>query len=88
MNDFFTWTMLATSAGCTLATGVVTQFFKDIIKIPTQVLSYLVAVIILLAATCFVGPYDIATFAIIPLNGIIVSLASNGGYEVVNKLKK
>ena len=83
MNEFFTWEMLATLAGCALATGLATQFLKDAIKIPTQWLSYIIAVIILGVATYFVGGYDASAWAIIPLNAVIVSTSANGAYAAI-----
>ena len=40
MDEFFSWQMLATFAGATAATGILTQFLKNLIpKLPTQWLS-------------------------------------------------
>jgi len=83
MNEFFTWGMLATLAGCALATGLITQFLKDAIKIPTQWLSYILAVIILAAATLFTGGVGAGVWAIIPLNAVIVSTSANGAYAAI-----
>jgi len=83
MNEFFTWEMLATLAGCALATGLITQFLKDAIKIPTQWLSYILAVIILAAATLFTGGVGAGVWAIIPLNAVIVSTSANGAYAAI-----
>ena len=90
MNEFFTWAMLATFAGATAATAIVTQFLKDIkflTDFPTQLLSYIVALVVLVIATlATIGFGDWQTFAIIPLNAVVVSLASNGGFEAIQKL--
>lgn len=83
MDQFFTWGTLATLAGASLAVGLLTQFLKDAIKIPTQWLSYLLAVIILVAANLFTGQTDIAVLAIIPLNAVIVSTSANGAYAAI-----
>lgn len=46
MDEFFSWQMLATFAGATAATGILTQFLKNLIpKLPTQWLSYLLALV-------------------------------------------
>jgi hypothetical protein len=87
MDQFFTWGTLATLAGASLAVGILTQFFKDAIKIPTQWLSYIFAVIILAAATLFTGGGDAAVWAIIPLNAVIVSMSANGAYSAVLRVK-
>ena len=83
MNDFFTWETLVTLAGCALATGVLTQFLKGSIKLPTQWVSYIIAVILLYAATYFTGGLTGSTAAIIPLNSVIVALSANGAYSAV-----
>ena len=60
-QEFFTWTMLATYAGAVMATTLITQLFKGvgfISKIPTQIFSYGVALVILLAATFFGGQWS------------------------------
>jgi CHASE2 domain-containing sensor protein len=88
MNDFFTWEMLATLAGCSLATGVLTQFLKSTIKIPTQWLSYIIAVTLLFAATLFTGGLTLSTGGIIPLNAVIVALSSNGAYSAIVRTKQ
>ena len=47
MDEFFSWQMLATFAGSTAATGILTQFLKNLIpKLPTQWLSYLLALVL------------------------------------------
>ena len=58
MNEFFTWTTLATYAGATLATSLITQLIKGlgfIDKIPTRITSYAIALVVLIAATFFTG---------------------------------
>jgi len=83
MDTFFTWSTLATLAGASVAVGLITQFLKDAIKIPTQWLSYMLAVIILAAATLFTGGTDVSLWAIIPLNAVIVSTSANGAYAAI-----
>lgn len=88
MNDFFTWEMLATLAGCSVATGLLTQFLKGAIKIPTQWLSYVIAVVLLFAATLFTGGLTLSSGGIIPLNAVIVALSSNGAYSAIVRANK
>lgn len=87
MDQFFTWSTLATLTGASVAVGLLTQFFKDAIKIPTQWLSYILAVIILTAATFFTGVTSIGLWAIIPLNAVIVSTSANGAYTAILRAK-
>ena len=91
MNDFFTWAILATYAGATLATTLVTQLLKGIgfiDRIPTRIFSYVVALIILLMATFFTGALTWNTAALCVVNAAVVSLASNGAFgAVATKIK-
>ena len=90
-QEFFTWTMLATYAGAVMATALITQLFKGvgfISKIPTQIFSYGVALVILLAATFFGGQWSWPDAALCLLNAVVVSLASNGAYEAMAREKK
>lgn len=88
MDQFFTWETLATLAGCAAATGIVTQLLKDALKkIPTQLLSYLIALLILAAATAATGSAsDWTGWAILPLNAVIVSLSANGAFDAVKRV--
>ena len=90
-QEFFTWTMLATYAGAVMATTLVTQLLKGvgfISKIPTQIFSYVVALVILLAATFFGGQWTWPDAALCLLNAVVVSLASNGAYAAMAREKK
>ena len=88
MDEFFSWEMLGSFAGCAAATAIVTQFLKNLfVKLPTQWLSYIIAVVILYLATLFSGNMTAAAAAIAPLNAILVSLASNGVYSAVVRAK-
>ena len=86
MNEFFTWGLLGTFAGAAAATGIFTQFVKNWLdKIPTQIVSYIIAVVVLSAATAFTGG-DLQTLTLVPFNAIIVSTASNGSYEAITRI--
>lgn len=53
MQEFFTWNSLLTSSGATVATSVVTQLIKEaplLKKIPTRLLSFGIALCILMLA--------------------------------------
>lgn len=90
MNEFFTWQTLATFAGAAAATGIITQFVKGwLSKIPTQIVSYVVALVILLAATAATtaGGAEWTVWAIVPLNAVIVSMSANGAFAAVQRVK-
>ena len=91
MNDFFSWTMLATYSGAVLATGLITQFIKNfngISKLPTQLLSYLVAFVVLILATWFTDALTVESAVMCILNAVVVAFASNGAYEAVSIKRK
>ena len=91
MNDFFSWTMLATYSGAVLATGLITQFIKNfngISKLPTQLLSYLVAFVVLILATWFTDTLTVESAVMCILNAGVDAFASNGAYEAVSVKRK
>lgn len=89
MNDFFTWEMLGTYAGCTAAVSIITQFTKGvpgIVKIPTQVVSYVIALVVMLCATGFTSGLTPDGIMLTVFNAAVVSLASNGTYAAVTRV--
>ena len=88
--EFFDWSLLGSYAGAALAVAVLTQITKGIpgiVKIPTQLWSYVLALVTLLLALIF-GPGFSASGAVLALfNAALVSLAANGGYAAVERLK-
>ena len=90
MDNFFDWTMLGSFAGAAAATGLVTQAVKGIFqKIPTQLVSYVIAVVILgLATAATGGASDWTGWALVPLNAVVVSLSANGGFEAIKRVQK
>jgi len=88
MNEYFTWQLLSTFAGCALATGIITEFVKNVSflkKIATQWVSYGIAVILLLAATFFTGALTSSTAAMIPFNAVLIALSANGAYSALKR---
>lgn len=90
MDNFFNWGMLGTFAGAAAATGIVTQAVKGVFqKIPTQIVSYVIAVVILgLATAATGGAPDWTGWALVPLNAVVVSLSANGGFEAIKRVQK
>ncbi len=87
MNDYLTWGSLATFAGAAAATGLLTQFLKKagpLAKLPTQWLSFFIALVIMVAATAASGGWAQTweVWALVPLNAVMVSLTANGAYAV------
>ena len=85
-TDPFTWEQLATIAGATLATLLIVQLLKlpldKIWKIPTRIVVYVIALVILLLATLFTGGLNMNTALLTAINAVIVALAAMGAYEI------
>lgn len=92
-SDIVSWASIATGAGAVVLVIAFTELSKNIEsfeKLPTQLVSYVIAVIIMVLATIFtnenVGADDVI-LAI--LNSAIVSFSANGAYiaykRVTNK---
>lgn len=88
--EFFDWSLLGSYAGAALAVAVLTQITKGIpgiVRIPTQLWSYVLALVTLLLALIF-GPGFSASGAVLALfNAALVSLTANGGYAAVERVK-
>lgn len=85
--DFFDWSALCTLAGCSAATALVTQFVKVFTdKLPPQLLSYIVALILMFCATYMIGGLDINQLTLVPLNALVASFAANGSYDAVKNI--
>jgi len=90
MNEFFTWAILGTYAGCVLATSLITQFIKEwsfLKPIPTRLVSYVIALLVLLAANAIAGTLDLPAAGLCVVNAVVVSLAANGGYDALSTVK-
>lgn len=87
MDNFLTWDVLLTYSGCIAGTVLLTEFGKRLLpKWPSQLMSFLIAVLIL-----FVGHWATATLVwteapLYLVNAVAVSLAANGGFDVLKKL--
>jgi hypothetical protein len=88
-SEFVRWDVLATYTGCLIMTLAFTQFFKRIWPAtwPTQVLSYIIALLILLAANWALGNLNPESAGLCVFNAVIVTLAANGGYNNFNEGK-
>ena len=90
ITDFFTWETIGTFAGAVTVVVLLTQFLKDIFKrLPTQWLSYFIALTVLALSTAALHGFDLGwqTWLLIPFNAAVVSLAANGGYVAFERLK-
>lgn len=91
ITEYTTWEFLATFAGAVIATATITQFTKGIadkhIKIPTQFWSYMIAVIVMIAALFFTNSLTLSSGVLCVVNAIFVTLAANGGYDTLKRMK-
>jgi hypothetical protein len=82
----YTWAYLGTLAGATAATLLIVQFTKapldKVWKIPTRLLVYVIALIILLVAQAFTGGLTGESAMLAALNAVVVAMAAYGSYEL------
>jgi len=90
--EFFDWNKLSSYAGAVLAVAVLTQLTKNIPglrRLPTQLWSYLLALTTLLLAQIFGGDgFQLSAAVLALFNAALVSLAANGGYAAVERLRR
>ncbi len=90
MNDFFTWATLGTYAGAVLAVALITELIKGISwldKLPTRVVSYVVALVVLIAANAVAGTLTWAAVGLCVVNAVVVALAANGAFDAATANK-
>ena len=89
----FSWEQLATIAGAALATMLIVQLLKlpidKVWKIPTRIIVFLIAAVVMLLATYFTQGLSWNTALLTILNAVIAALTAMGGYELTfAKLEK
>lgn len=87
IDNFFTWELLATFAGCVAATGIVTELLKKFIKkIDPQVISFVIAMIILVVGQLVAKTFSWNDILLDAINAVVVSFAANGGFDAIKRL--
>jgi len=87
MDNFFTWEMLATFAGCMAGTMVMTEFTKKIIKtLPAQFISFVYAMVILVVGQLVAKTFTWNDILLDLVNAAMISLSANGGFDAVKGL--
>lgn len=89
--EFFDWGMLGSYAGAVMAVGVITEVIKDIPgikRIPTQLMSYVLALVVLVASMIFSGGFSAQAAGLTLVNAALVSLGANGGYAAIQRVKE
>lgn len=81
-----TWAQLATIGGAAMATLLIVQLLKlpldKVWKIPTRIVVFVIAAIILTLATYFTQGLTWNTAILTLINAVIVALTAMGGYEL------
>lgn len=81
-----TWQSLGTMAGATAATLMIVQLFKApldrIWKIPTRLVVYLTALVLMLTAQHFSGGLNMENVLLAAVNAVMVALSAYGTYEL------
>jgi hypothetical protein len=89
MSEFINWATLGTYSGALAMVMLLTQFTKDLSftkKMPTQIWSYILALIVLICAMAFTDGITVNTFIQTLFNSVIVSIAANGGFSVIQRV--
>lgn len=83
------WEQLATIGGAAMATMLIVQLLKlpldKVWKIPTRIIVFVIAFIVLILATYFTQGLTWNTALLTVINAVIVALTAMGGYELTFK---
>ena len=83
------WAQLATIGGAAMATMLIVQLLKlpidKVWKIPTRIIVFVIAFIVLGLATYFTQGLDANVALLTVINAVIVALTAMGGYELTFK---
>ena len=87
------WDQLATIGGAAMATMLIVQLLKlpldKVWKIPTCIIVFVIAFVVLILATYFTQGLSWNTALLTVINAVIVALTAMGGYELTfAKLEK
>lgn len=93
-EQFIDWSYLGTFAGVVTVVSLIVQLTKGLVdksplKMPTQLYSYMIAVVVIWLVEIFGAGGDGLTLSEAVLsffNGLIVSVASNGSYDMIKKV--
>ena len=84
-----TWEQLATIGGAAMATMLIVQLLKlpldKVWKIPTRIIVFFIAFVVLILATYFTQDLSWDTALLTVINAVIVALTAMGGYELTFK---
>ena len=84
MDNFLTWEYVASFIGLIFSTGMVVEFLKElpVIKnIPTKYFTAIVAFLIILFSSIFLGAFRFVDIPLMGLNAILVTFTASGQYD-------
>lgn len=88
--EYLDWNAMGSFSGAALAVGLITQMTKGIPaikKMPTQLWSYLLSLAALLLSQAFTAGLTLSGAVLSLFNAAMVSLAANGGYQALIRMK-
>ena len=85
MDKFFTWENLKSFASVSTVTGLITQIIKEWIPIPTQIVAYIVATLVLISIDVF-KTKDYQNIPMSLINGFVVSSLASNTVALANRL--
>lgn len=89
MTEFLTWDVIGTFVGFASAVALLTEFskvFKFLEKIPTQIVSFVIAIIIMTVFKLATGEFKAVDIVLYVINSVGASLTSNGAYDAVERI--
>lgn len=89
MTEFLTWDVIGTFVGFASAVALLTEFskvFKLLEKIPTQIVSFVIAIIIMVVFKLATGEFKAVDIVLYVINSVGASLTSNGAYDAVKRI--
>ena len=86
MENFLNWDILLTFSGCVAGTVLLTEWLKKLFeKLPAQLVSFVIATIILVVGHAAMGTFAWAEVPLYLVNAVAVSLSANGGFDILKK---
>jgi hypothetical protein len=95
-GQFFDFAITGTLAGCVAITVALTAFVKQFMrpdaegkyKFPIPLISFIIAVALMVGASVSFGTFGWESVILSLINGALVSLSANGGYDNGKRLSK
>lgn len=87
MENFLTWEVVGTFAGCLAATAILTELMKKLLpKLDSQLVSFVLAMAIIVMGDVATRQFIWEGLLLDVINAAAVSLSANGGYDLVHRI--